>query len=156
MRNTMHKKIPKIWSGCWVSEAKISKEWQTDTSVQKQWSMAKWRRISKSWKYFQPFPAKWRSISKSRKYFQSCPDKQRRILKSWKCFQSCPAKLRRISSIWKICRFGPRTVFLIESREYYQKLVCLRFLIWTCCLWRYLAFSFFGHNYKPFELISIY
>ena len=48
----MHKKIPKICTGCRVSEAKIylyhsteiakarphSKEWQTDTSVQKQWS----------------------------------------------------------------------------------------------------------------------
>ena len=50
----MHKKIPKICTGCRVSEAKIylyhsteiakarphSEEWQTDTSVQKQWSMA--------------------------------------------------------------------------------------------------------------------
>ena len=49
----MHKKNPKICTGCRVSEAKIylyhsteiakarpySKEWQTDTSVQKQWSM---------------------------------------------------------------------------------------------------------------------
>ena len=49
----MHKKIPKICTGCRVSEAKIylyhstkiakarphSKEWQTDTSVQKQWSI---------------------------------------------------------------------------------------------------------------------
>ena len=49
----MHKKIPKICTGCRVSEAKIylyhsieiakarphSKEWQTDASVQKQWSM---------------------------------------------------------------------------------------------------------------------
>ena len=49
----MHKKIPKICNGCRVSEAKIylyhstevakarphSEEWQTDTSVQKQWSM---------------------------------------------------------------------------------------------------------------------
>ena len=49
----MHKKIPKIYTGCRVSEAKIylyhstkiakarphSEEWQTDTSVQKQWSM---------------------------------------------------------------------------------------------------------------------
>ena len=49
----MHKKIPKICTGCRVSEAKIylyhsteiakarphSEEWQTDTSVQKQWSM---------------------------------------------------------------------------------------------------------------------
>jgi predicted transcriptional regulator len=49
----MHKKIPKICTGCRVSEAKIylyhsteiakarphSKEWQKDTSVQKQWSM---------------------------------------------------------------------------------------------------------------------
>ena len=51
----MHKKIPKICTGCRVSEAKIylyhsteiakarphSEEWQTDTSVQKQWSMLK-------------------------------------------------------------------------------------------------------------------
>ena len=51
----MHKKIPKICTGCRVSAAKIylyhsteiaiarlhSKEWQTDTSVQKQWSMAR-------------------------------------------------------------------------------------------------------------------
>ena len=51
----MHKKIPKICTGCRVSEAKIylyhsteiakarphSEEWQTDTSVQKQWSMVK-------------------------------------------------------------------------------------------------------------------
>ena len=50
----MHKKIPKICTGCRVSEAKIylyhsneiakarphSVEWQTDTPVQKQWSMA--------------------------------------------------------------------------------------------------------------------
>ena len=50
----MHKKIPKICTGCRVSAAKIylyhstkiakarphSEEWQTDTSVQKQWSMA--------------------------------------------------------------------------------------------------------------------
>ena len=49
----MHKKIPKICTGCRVIEAKIylyhsteiaiprphSEEWQTDTSVQKQWSM---------------------------------------------------------------------------------------------------------------------
>ena len=49
----MHKKIPKICTGCRVSGAKIylyhstkidkarphSEEWQTDTSVQKQWSM---------------------------------------------------------------------------------------------------------------------
>ena len=49
----MHKKLPKICTGCRVSEAKIylyhctevakarphSEEWQTDTSVQKQWSM---------------------------------------------------------------------------------------------------------------------
>ena len=49
----MHKKIPKICTGCRVSEAKIylyhsteiakarphSEEWQTNTSVQKQWSM---------------------------------------------------------------------------------------------------------------------
>ena len=49
----MHKKIPKICTGCRVSAAKIylyhsteiaktrphSKEWQTDISVQKQWSM---------------------------------------------------------------------------------------------------------------------
>ena len=47
----MHKKNPKICTGCRVSEAKIylyhsteiakarphSEEWQTDTSVQKQW-----------------------------------------------------------------------------------------------------------------------
>ena len=53
IRNSMHKKIPKIRTGCRVSEAKIylyhsteiakarphSEEWQTDTSVQKQWSM---------------------------------------------------------------------------------------------------------------------
>ena len=51
----MHKKNPKICTGCRVSEAKIylyhsteiakarphSEEWQTDTSVQKQWSMPK-------------------------------------------------------------------------------------------------------------------
>ena len=51
----MHKKIPKICTGCRVSAAKIylyhstkiakarphSEEWQTDTSVQKQWFMAK-------------------------------------------------------------------------------------------------------------------
>ena len=51
----MHKKNPKICTGCRVSAAKIylyhsteiakarphSEEWQTDTSVQKQWSMAK-------------------------------------------------------------------------------------------------------------------
>ena len=51
----MHKKIPKICTGFRVSEAKIylynsteiakarphSEEWQTDTSVQKQWSMVK-------------------------------------------------------------------------------------------------------------------
>ena len=49
----MHKKIPKICTGCRVSAAKIylchsteiakarphSEEWETDTSVQKQWSM---------------------------------------------------------------------------------------------------------------------
>ena len=49
----MHNKIPKICTGCRVSEAKIylyhsteiakarphSEEWETDTSVQKQWSM---------------------------------------------------------------------------------------------------------------------
>ena len=49
----MHKKNPKICTVCRVSEAKIylyhstkiakarphSEEWQTDTSVQKQWSM---------------------------------------------------------------------------------------------------------------------
>ena len=49
----MHKQIPKICTGCRVSKAKIylyhsteiakarphSEEWQTDTSVQKQWSM---------------------------------------------------------------------------------------------------------------------
>ena len=54
----MHKKLPKICTGCRVSAAKIylyhsieiakarphSKEWQTDTSVQKQWSM-----ISVTW-----------------------------------------------------------------------------------------------------------
>ena len=48
----MHKKNPKICTGCRVSEAKIylyhstkiakarphSEEWQIDTSVQKQWS----------------------------------------------------------------------------------------------------------------------
>ena len=53
IRNSMHKKNPKICTGCRVSKAKIylyhsteiakarphSKEWQTDTSVQKQWSM---------------------------------------------------------------------------------------------------------------------
>ena len=47
----MHKKIPEICTGCRVSEAKIylyhraeiakarphREEWQTDTSVQKQW-----------------------------------------------------------------------------------------------------------------------
>ena len=51
----MHKKISKICTGCRGSTAKIylyhstkiakarphSEEWQTDTSVQKQWSMAK-------------------------------------------------------------------------------------------------------------------
>ena len=51
----MHKKIPKICTGCRVSAAKIylyhstkiakarphSEEWQTDTSIQKQWFMAK-------------------------------------------------------------------------------------------------------------------
>ena len=50
----MHEKIPKICSGCRVSAAKIylyhsteiakarphSEEWQTDTSVQKKWSMS--------------------------------------------------------------------------------------------------------------------
>ena len=49
----MHKKIPKICTGCRVSKAKIylchsteiakarphSEEWQTDTTVQKQWNM---------------------------------------------------------------------------------------------------------------------
>ena len=49
----MHKKIPRICTGCRISKAKIylyhsteiakakphSKEWQTDTSIQKQWSM---------------------------------------------------------------------------------------------------------------------
>ena len=49
----MHKKIPKIYTGCRVSAAKIylhhstkiakprphSVEWQTDSSVQKQWFM---------------------------------------------------------------------------------------------------------------------
>ena len=54
MRNTMHQKIPKICTGCSFSAAKIylyhstteiakarphSVEWQTDSSVQKQWSM---------------------------------------------------------------------------------------------------------------------
>ena len=51
----MHKKVPKICTGCRVSAAKIylyhstniakarphSKEWQTDSSVQKQWFMIK-------------------------------------------------------------------------------------------------------------------
>ena len=55
----MHKKIPKICTGCRVSEAKIylyhsteiakarphSEEWQTYTSVQKQWSMHKYSRL---------------------------------------------------------------------------------------------------------------
>ena len=55
----MHKKIPKICTGCRVSEAKIylyqsteiakarphREEWQTDTSVQKQWSMDKRREM---------------------------------------------------------------------------------------------------------------
>ena len=49
----MHKKNPKICTGCRVSDAKIysyhsteiakarphREEWETDTSVQKQWSM---------------------------------------------------------------------------------------------------------------------
>ena len=63
----MHKKIPKICTGCRVSEAKIylyhsteiakarphSEEWQTDTSVQKQWSMDKGKQKSKKfWKVF--------------------------------------------------------------------------------------------------------
>ena len=52
----MHKKIPKICTGCRVSEAKIylyhsteisiarphSEEWQTDTYIQKQWSMTQY------------------------------------------------------------------------------------------------------------------
>ena len=52
----MHKKIPKICTGCRVSAAKIylyhsteiakarphSEEWQTDASVQKQWSMGRY------------------------------------------------------------------------------------------------------------------
>ena len=52
----MHKKSPKICTGCRVSAAKIylyhgteiakarphSEEWQTDTSVQKHWSMAQY------------------------------------------------------------------------------------------------------------------
>ena len=56
----MHKKIPKICTGCRVSEAKIylyhstkiakarphSEEWQTDTSVQKQWSMGNINRLN--------------------------------------------------------------------------------------------------------------
>ena len=51
----MHKKIPEICTGCRVSEAKIylyhsteiaktrphREKWQTDTSVQKQWSMGR-------------------------------------------------------------------------------------------------------------------
>ena len=51
----MHKKNPKICTGCRVSEVKIylyhgtkiakarphSEDWQTDTSVQKQWSMTR-------------------------------------------------------------------------------------------------------------------
>ena len=58
----MHKKIPKICTGCRVSEAKIylyhsteiakarphSEEWQTDTSVQKQWSMDR-RKLRAYW-----------------------------------------------------------------------------------------------------------
>ena len=54
MNGPMHKKIPKIYTGCRVIAAKIdlhhsseiakarphNEEWQTDTSVQKQWSMA--------------------------------------------------------------------------------------------------------------------
>ena len=57
----MHKKIPKICTGCRVSEGKVylyhsteiakarphSKEWQTDTSVQKQWSMSEIRDLFK-------------------------------------------------------------------------------------------------------------
>ena len=42
MRNTMHKKIPKIYLYHSTEIAKArphSQEWQTDTSVQKQWSM---------------------------------------------------------------------------------------------------------------------
>ena len=56
----MHKKIPKLCNGCRVSEAKIylyhsteiakarphSEEWQTDTFVQKQWSMARMINLS--------------------------------------------------------------------------------------------------------------
>ena len=58
----MHKKIPKICTGCRVSEAKIylyhstelakarphSEEWQTDSSVQKQWSMYHYNFIFRS------------------------------------------------------------------------------------------------------------
>ena len=57
----MHKKIPKICTGCRVSEAKIylyhstkiaknrphREEWQTDTSVQKQWSMVRDFRVER-------------------------------------------------------------------------------------------------------------
>ena len=53
IKNITHKKIPKICTGCRVSTVKIylyhstkiakarphSEEWQTDSSVQKQWSM---------------------------------------------------------------------------------------------------------------------
>ena len=56
----MHKKNPKICTGCRVSAAKIylyhsteiakarphSEEWETDTSVQKQWSMAEPKQFS--------------------------------------------------------------------------------------------------------------
>ena len=55
----MHKKIPKICTGCRVSAAKIylyhsteiakarphSEDWQTDSSVQKQWSMTRYNKI---------------------------------------------------------------------------------------------------------------
>ena len=58
----MHKKNPKICTGCRVSEAKIylyhsteivkarpnSEEWQTDTSLQKQWSMP-WLTYGRLW-----------------------------------------------------------------------------------------------------------
>ena len=57
----MHNKIPKICTGCRVSAAKIylyhstdiakarphNEEWQTDTSVQKQWSMVRPRYLEK-------------------------------------------------------------------------------------------------------------
>ena len=64
----MHKKIPKICTGCRVSTAKIylyhstkiskarphSEEWQRDSSVQKQWSMTVAHRFKvgdKGWVY---------------------------------------------------------------------------------------------------------